>query len=268
MFNNIRVSIATCIAAFIFSPITVVAQTASTHAPPLLMAAGSLRSAMNDMMLAYRKQGGDQFIAQYGPSGKLRKEIEAGKLVDVFASADTKHTLALAKSKLLRSSHDFTHNALCVIAQPAVGLNEKNLIDKLTHPAVRVATSTPVSDPMGDYTWQFFHKADKQKKGAYQALDKKALKLSGASAPKPGEKLPYVTAFENNRADVYVMYCTNAVTTKKSLPKLHIVRIPDAMNVRSTYGISAHPTSSEGEKFVRFVLSRRGQQILHKCGFN
>ena len=99
-------------------------------------------------------------------------------------------------------------------------------------------------------------------------LDAKALKLSGASAPAPGAKLPYVTAFEENRADAYIMYCTNAVTTKASIPGLRIIRIPDALNVRSAYGIGANPASAEGGKFMQFVLSPKGKEVLRKHGFN
>src|SRR5690606_27341878 len=120
-----------------------------------------------------------------------------------------------------------------------LGLRADNVLDILSKPSVRVATSTPVSDPMGDYTWQFFKNADKKQAGLYQIFDGKALKLSGATAPVAGAKLPYVTAFEDDKADAYVMYCTNATTTKKSVPDLNIVRIPDELNVRSVYGIAA-----------------------------
>lgn len=260
--------IAALFASCMLLPLAVQAQTNATKDTPLLMAAGSLRDAMNDMMRAYKAQGGVQYIAQYGPSGKLRQEIEAGKRVDVFASADIKHTEALEKSKLMGGSRVFARNDLCVIAQPYVDLDEKNLIPKLLQPSVRIATSTPVSDPMGDYTWQFFRNADRQQPGAYAALDKKALKLSGATAPKQSEKLPYVTAFEDNKADAYVMYCTNATATKKSLPHLLIVHIPGELNVHSAYSISAHPASNQGEQFIRFVLSAEGQNILKQFGFN
>ncbi|MBS1186160.1 MAG: putative ABC-type molybdate transport system, periplasmic component ModA [Burkholderiaceae bacterium] len=254
---------ATWAAAVLLCPLAVNAQDA-----PLLMAAGSLREAMNEMVRVYQAQGGGRFAVQYGPSGHLRQAIESGQRADVFASADVKHTDALASSGRFGASTVFTHNDLCVIARPQLALDETNLLGKLTQPAVRVATSTPVSDPMGDYTWQFFHQADRAQPGAFGVLDRKARKLSGATAPKPGEKLPYVTAFEHDQADAYVMYCTNAVTTRKSLPELHIVRIPAALNVRSAYGIAAHPASSEGARFVRFVLGEQGQQILRRYGFN
>lgn len=246
-------------------PASADAQNASSH--PLLLAAGSLTQAMNEMNAAYEAQGGAKFDAQYGPSGKLPNEIEAGKKVDVFASASTDHIEALAAGKLLGESRLFTHNDLCVLSRPELGLDASNLLANLSSPQARLVTSTPVSDPMGDYTWQFFRKADLKQPGLYRAFDTKALKLSGTAAVPPGAKPPYATAFENDKADAYIMYRTNAVSTKKAVPQLVILRIPDELNVRSAYGIAARPDSAEGQRFVDFVMQAAGQAILKKYGF-
>jgi molybdate transport system substrate-binding protein len=237
-------------------------------APLTLLAAGSLREAMTEMGEAYRKETGLGIVAAYGPSGKLRAEIEGGRPVDVFASAAVEHTDVLAAKKLLSRSVTFAYNDLCVVSTPAVGLTENKLVEILLKPGLRLATSTPVSDPMGDYTWQFFRNADRAQPGAFARFEAKALKLSGASAPAPGQKLPYVSAFEDGKADAYIMYCTTAASTLRSLPRLEVLRIPDALNVRSAYGIGAAPASSTGERFVAFVLGPAGQAILRRHGFN
>ncbi|RBA23412.1 modA: molybdate ABC transporter, periplasmic molybdate-binding protein [Herminiimonas fonticola] len=222
---------------------------------------------MDEIIRAYHAQGGSAFSVKYGPSGKLRQEIEAGAKVDVFASASTEHTQALTQQELLGPSQIFTHNDLCVIARPELNLSTGNMLEVLSKPSVRVATSTPVSDPMGDYTWQFFEKAEKKYAGFYQLLDAKARKLSGTSVPAAGEKLPYITAFEDDKADAYIMYCTNAVITKRALPHLNVVRIPDDLNVRSDYGIAADLHSAFGKDFVRFIMQTPAQNILKKHGF-
>jgi len=243
-------------------------RTSSVSYPPLLFAAGSLHTVMNEVIVAYQAQGGAVFQAQYGPSGKLRQQIEAGAKVDVFASASIAHTDALAQQELLGTSTVFTHNALCVLVRPQLDVQEDNLLDVLANPAVRVATSTPVSDPMGDYIWQFFRNADKKQPGIYRLLDAKVLQLSGAKMPVDGERLPYITAFEDNKADAYIMYHTNALVTKQTLPELKVVGIPDDLNVRSAYGIAASLQSEEGKRFADFVLSSAGQEILKKHGFD
>ena len=74
-----------------------------------------------------------------------------------------------------------------------------------------------------------------------------------------------MTAFEDNKADAYSMYCTNAAS---SLPQLQVLRIPDPINVRSDYGIGAAPGSRAGERFVDFVMGPAGKAILRRHGFN
>ncbi len=241
---------------------------AKSNTSSAIFAAGSLRAAMDEIIEAYTAQSSNRFSAKYGPSGKLRQEIEAGAKVDVFASASTEHTQALAQQKLLGPSEVFTHNDLCVIARAELALTAANMLEVLSQTSVRVATSTPLSDPMGDYTWQFFRNADMKRSDFYQVMDAKALKLSGATVPVAGEKLPYIRAFEDNKADAYIMYCTNAVITKKALPYLNVLRIPDALNVRSEYGIAADINSAAGKDFVRFVMQTRAQSILKKHGFD
>ena len=248
----------------------VMAQTGggTTPSAPVLLAAGSLRAAMGEVLAAYRDGGGQPFEAAYGPSGKLRKDIEGGRAVDVFASASLAHPQALARQGLLGETAVFTHNDLCIVSVPELGLNAGNLLAQLGKPALRLATSTPGSDPMGDYTWQFFRKLDARQPGLYAALDARALKLSGTAEMAPDSTLPYVTAFEQDKADAYVMYCTNAVLTKKAVPRLEILRIPDDLNVRSAYGIAARRGSPEGERLVRFVLGPAAQAILRRHGFH
>lgn len=235
---------------------------------PVLLAAGSLRQAFGDILAAWQAAGGARFEVQYGPSGKLRQEIEGGRQVDLFASAASEHTQALARDGLLGESRVFAYNDLCVVSTPQAGLRADNLLDALRAPGLRLATSTPVSDPMGDYTWQFFRKADGRQPGLYAVLDAKALKLSGAAKLDPNSTLPYIAAFEQDRADAYIMYCTNAVPVTQALPRLRVLRIPDSLNVRSSYGIAARKGSEEGERLLRFVLGKTGQDILHKHGFH
>ncbi len=234
---------------------------------PILVAAGSLGAAMAAMLQAHAAQGGAHFAAEYGPSGRWHQEIAAGKEVAVFASADAAHTQALAARHILGPSRVFARNALCVLARSTLQLTHDNFLEVLSRPQVRLATSTPVSDPMGDYTWEFFRKADQQQPGLYRLFESKALKLSGATAPAPGTKSPYVTAFEGDQADVYVMYCTNAVSTRQALPQLVSLQIPALLNVPSRYGIAAHPESIEGQRFVNFVLQPQAQAILRQYGF-
>ena len=144
-----------------------------------LFAAGSLRDAFVALMAAYRERTGVEFVPLFGPSGKLREQIERGDVPAVFASASIEHTDALFKAGILRESVVLARNRLCVLARPGISLDADRLLDLLLDPAIRVGTSTPGADPSGDYTWAFFRNAGSARPGAFTTLDAKALQLTG-----------------------------------------------------------------------------------------
>lgn len=237
------------------------------HSVPLVMAAGSLFHVMEEILAAFHLQTGMRFETRYGPSGKLREEIEAGARLDVFAPASAEHAARLFDLNRIGPPKIFAHNELCIVCRSELAVDEPTLLDWLASDAVRVATSTPVSDPMGDYAWQFFRNADAEYPGFYRVMDAKALKLSGASTPLPGTRSPYVAAFADDTTDTYVMYATNAAQVKNALPHLKIMRIPKRLNVRSAYAIAAARNSAPGQALVNFVMGEEGRAILESHGF-
>ena len=216
-----------------------------------LYAAGSLREAMADISAAFNKQGGGSVKITFGPSGNLRKEIENGAKADVFASAAIEHTDALQQAGKLKSSAEFAHNALCLIARPDIKLEGDKLVDLMLDSHYRMGTPTPKSAPMGDYTRKLLDKSDSLRKGAAEKLKAKALQLTGQGGTPAPRRPAYVALFEEDKVDLFVAYCTTAVSTVKSLPKLSWVRFPDTINNRGTYGIGA--TKSAGKEADDFV---------------
>jgi len=96
-----------------------------------VLAAGSLREVMKELGDSFQKETRKGIDASFGPSGKLRSEIEAGCKLDVFASASIEHTDTLAAKKLLSDSAVFAYNDFCVVARPELGMTEPNLVDVL-----------------------------------------------------------------------------------------------------------------------------------------
>ena len=232
-------------------------------------AAGSLREAMAEIAEAYTKQIGNSVKTTFGPSGNLREEIEKGAKADVFASAAIEHTDALHQAGKLKDSVEFAHNALCLIARPNIKLEEDKLIDLMLDANYRLGTSTPKSDPMGDYTWKLFDQSDSVRAGAPEKLKAKAQQLTGKGGGPAPRRPAYVALFEADTVDLFVAYCTTAVSTVKSLPKLSWKRFPDTINNRGTYGIGAAKSAGkEADEFIGFVLGKTGQGILKQHGFN
>ena len=155
------------------------------------------------------------------------------------------------------------------MARPGIGLVQEKMIDLILDPKIRLGTSKPESDPAGDYTWQLFSKVDKQRPGAFKTLSEKAIQLTGIAVDKKQKTLPYAVIFEENRADVFISYCTNAAATAKAVQGLSWLRFPDDVNNSGTYAVSTSVKAApEAERFIAFILSPEGKRILTKYGFN
>ena len=117
--------------------------------------------------------------AKYGPSGTLKDEIAGGAQAEVFASANMEHPQALAKAGKSGPVVLFARNRLCALVRPGLAVASATLLERMLDAGVKLGTSTPRADPSGDYAWEVFRKADKLKPGAFAALEKKALQLTG-----------------------------------------------------------------------------------------
>lgn len=235
-----------------------------------LYAAGSLRVAMTEIGEAYRKVEGVAVNAEFGASGLLRERIEKGAPAQVFASADMGHPQALQRAGRAGPVVLFARNRLCALASPQLKVTTGTLLDVLLDPAVRVGSSTPKNDPSGDYTWLMFEKAEKLRPGSFQTLSAKALKLVGGAdaPPPPRDRSVYAQLMAENKADIFITYCTNAIIAGREVPGLRIVQLPEALAVGGDYGLTVLRGAGAGaERFALFVMSTAGQALLAKHGF-
>ena len=72
---------------------------------------------------------------------------------------------------------------------------------------------------------------------------------------------------DEDRADIFLTYCTNAVAAQKALPKLQIIEVPDALAIGATYGMTVREGASQGAALAEHVLSPEAQAILKRYGF-
>lgn len=235
-----------------------------------LYAAGSLRAALNDVAKAFEEKTANKVEAKYGPSGILKNEIAGGVKADVFASANMEHPRALSEARKSGPVVLFTRNKLCALVKPGLNVTSANLLDRMLDPAVKLGTSTPKADPSGDYAFAVFAHAEKIKPGAQAALEKKALLLTGSasSAAPPAGRTVYGWHVADGRADIFLTYCTNALTAQKENPGQQSVMLPDALAIAADYGLTVIEGAPAGaQAFAQFVLSETGQNILARHGF-
>jgi ABC-type molybdate transport system substrate-binding protein len=115
-----------------------------------------------------------------------------------------------------------------------------------------------------------FEKAETLRPGSFATLDAKALKLTGGpeSAKAPEGRNTYGWVMEEDRADVFLTYCTNAVLARKEVPALQIVSLPEPLAVGADYGLIVRKDAPDAAwRLALFVLAPEGQGILADYGF-
>ena len=236
--------------------------------PVRLLAAGSLRAALSEVARAWASDGGGTVSADFAPSGLLRDRILGGEAVDIFASANLEHPQAIAAARG-GEVHAFARNTFCALAQPGLAVESETLLETMLRAEVRVGISTPRADPSGDYAFALFDRAEALSAGAAASLKAKALQLTGGpdSAPAPEGRNLYAWVMQQDRADLFLTYCTNAVLAVAEAPDLRIVRIPDDLNVGAAYGLIVLSDSEDAQRLAAFILSGDGQAILARFGF-
>ncbi|KAB1067672.1 substrate-binding domain-containing protein [Methylobacterium planeticum] len=234
-----------------------------------IMAAGSLRPAMTDLLAAFTTISSRTSTSAYGASGLLRKQIEAGQPVDLFASADMNQPRMLAEKRHGVGTVLFARNKLCLLVRERVGASQDSLLERLLDPTVRLATSTPGSDPSGDYTWAMFARAEAAHPGAQAVLQAKAMQLVGGPDSKPlvPGRNAAAGVFLADRADAMPVYCSGAPALVREVPGLVALSLPPTLAVTSAAGLIVLTDDPDAARFALFILSEAGQDILARHGF-
>jgi ABC-type molybdate transport system substrate-binding protein len=235
-----------------------------------VMAAGSLKDAFTSVFADFSKRYGAGFVPVWGPSGVLRERLQKGEVFDVFASAALPHAQTLTDAGISGPSVLFIRNALCVVTTAGNPVDTGNLIETLLKPDIRIGTSTPVSDPSGDYTWEIFHRIDAQRPGAFKILSGKAQQLIGGptSAPAVNGRSPLLVALDDHGIDLFIYYCSGAREIVKASSNYKSVELPPELSVGPEYGLTVSLKAQPGAAdFAMYLLSPQGQATLKAFGF-
>ena len=233
-------------------------------------AAGSVKDAFTAIFTEYTKQYSVDFAPEWGPSGSLRERLQKGEAFDVFASAALPHAQALTDAGVSGPSVLFAKNALCVVTQADRALDTANLIETLLKPEIKIGTSTPVSDPAGDYTWEMFRKVDALKPGAFDTLSKKAQQLfGGPNSTTPVNGRPrLLVALDERQIDLFIYYCSGAQQIVRGAAQYKSVSLPPELVVGPEYGLTVSCKAQPGAAdFAMYLLSPPAQATLKAFGF-
>jgi molybdate transport system substrate-binding protein len=238
-----------------------------------LIAAGSLTLALGQVANAFTAKTGIKVTQTYSPSGTIRQQIEAGLRPDVFASADTASPATLEQEGLAGPVDVFAYNQIVAVVRTGFGqtVSSSNLLNVLLDPNTKVGTSTPVADPLGDYTQRIFQKADAIVPGATATLVSKRNELvaNPNAPPVPAGANNLVYFLDTTKTvDIFISYITSAAQATALDPTLRIVALPRELVVPAPFGLTVlNGASPDGRKFAEYILSSPAQRILASYGF-
>ncbi len=216
-------------------------------------AAASLKNAFGEMKTVFEAaNSGTAVQTNFAASNPLLKQIVEGAPVDVFASADeaTMDKAAAAKVVDTTTRKTFAKNDLVLIV-PRGGKKMAVLND--LGEAARIAIGNPDSVPAGRYAREALTNAK-----LWEALQDKYILGTNVR-----QVLDYVARGE---VDAGIVYGTDA---RQFAGKVDVALVCTG-HTPVTYPIAvATPgkNARAGQKFVDFVLSGEGQDILARYGF-
>ena len=233
------------------------AQSTSPH-EITISAAISLRNAFEDIATIYqRRNPGTKLLFNFGASGDLARQIEAGAPIDVFASAAQKDMDDIDRKGLVASNSrkNFAGNVLVLIKPVNSNIPINSLEDLLRREVGKIAIGGPQTVPAGRYAEEALRHFN-----LWEGLKEKLI-----FAENVRQVLDYVARDE---VDAGLVYSTDATVRSKEVKV--VVKLPESSHQPVVYPIGVIKGTKEeslSRAFVDLVLSAEGQRILNKYGF-
>ncbi len=230
-----------------------------------VMAAASLTESFTEIGKLFEEQNPNTTVEfGFGGSQQLAQQIQQDAPVDVFASASKKYMDAVIESGQVTQETQkvFAENKLVVIYPKQNPAGIKEFIDLSKSNLKLVLASKQV--PVGQYSIEFLTKAAAE---PTIGVDFQDLVLKNVVSYEDNVK-SVLAKVSLGEADAGIVYFSDVTGDVKN--KVEMIAIPDALNTVAKYPIAALNISKEPElaaKFVEFVLSPTGQEILAKHGF-
>lgn len=193
----------------------------------------------------------------FGGSGELQKQIEAGAPVDVFVSAADGQMDELERKGLILegSRRTFARNVLSVVVPVDTRLTITRAADLLQPQVQRIAIGNPKIVPAGRYAEESLRKM-----GLWDALRSKC--VFGENVR---QVLEYVARGE---VDAGFVYATDPETRKGMVKEAF--RPPQSSYTPVAYPVAVVAGSQQadlGRAFIELLVSRQGQDALARLGF-
>ena len=221
-------------------------------------AAISLKDAFGEIGKIFsEKHPGAKLVFNFGASGDLARQIEAGAPVDLFASAAQKDLDDIDRKGLLvaNSRANFASNQLVLVTPTRSKIPVNSFQDLQKNQIKRVVIGNPKTVPAGRYAEEVLR--------YFSLWDTIKEKLIFAEHVRQG--LDYVAG---NEVDAAIVYSTDAFVRDK---RVKIVAVaPEGSHRPIVYPIAlVKGTRNENlaKSFISLTTSEEGKKVLLKFGF-
>lgn len=245
-------------AAIAEKPAKAPARSSEAVTAPVIFAAASLKTALDEIAAAWSESGKPAPSITYASSAVLAKQIEQGAPADIFISASLPWMEYLGKAKLIKegTGRNLLGNRL-VLIEP---------VDRETSLEIgpgfdlagaageeKIAVCTVASCPAGVYA-----KESLESLGIWDSVEPKLAQAENVRAA--------LALVSRGEARFGIVYATDA----KADPKVHVVgTFPDKSHKPIVYPVAIMETSKNPEavRFVAFLTSQAAIKILKEQGF-
>lgn len=230
-----------------------------------VFAAASLNEPFKAMAEAYESiNRGEKIIFNFAGSQQLVQQIAEGAPVDVFASANMKQMNEAVNSGRIDSASVkvFAHNRLVVIFPKENSAGIRSLHD-LSNSHLKIVLADKAV-PVGQYGLEFLEKCNRN--AAFDSLFTQSV-LSNVVSYEENVKA-VLSKVILGEADAGIVYTSDL--SKSAEEHVGTLEIPEALNIIAKYPIAVvHeiPLREEAGKFIQYILSDEGQNILGRFGF-
>ena len=221
-----------------------------------MLAAASLKNALDDVDTAFTKQSGIKVVVSYGASSALAKQIEQGAPADVFASANLQWMDYGVQNKA-GTRVNLLGNKLVLIAAKDAKIDHVTIgpgfnLAKLAGDG-RVATGDVREVPVGLYA-----KAALERLGAWAAVEPIMAMAEDVRAA--------LSLVARGEAPLGIVYETDA---KIELAVKIIGAFPDNTHDPIIYPVALTATAKpDGAQYLSFLRSQTAKSVFEKYGFN
>lgn len=214
-------------------------------------AAASLTDVTKALEKEYKKQHPNTNIKfNYGGSGSLRKQVEAGANVDVIMSANTEDVDTLKDNKKVSKVYDYTKNKLIAIKYKKSNIKK---IKDVSSPS-KVAIGEEKGVPAGRYAIEYL-----KKEKLYEGMTS-----TFVFAKDVKQVLNYV---KKENAEIGFVYETDLYKGKDKKVE-NIVKLTDApLNEPIIYRAGLVTNKKESKEWFNFLKTKEAKQIFKEYHF-